>query len=305
MLHARAGRVGSGARPTRLVARSHGRAQLYITAKVDSYLGDGRVSLRLEEVRRQIEAILARLQTDYIDLLLLQNPDNETPIELALQECAELHEKGQLRQLGLSNYAAWQVPDAYHTCDRQSWLLPSVYQGTYNVVMRHVEAELIPCLRHLGMALYACSPLAAGWLTREHPALPAPVVPASVAGDPITTRAVRRLRDAAGGDIEGVISITLKWSRQHSMLDGTHGDAVVLGAATLEQLADEPGVDRRRRRISAPEGAIFALDATQACSTRTGARGCDPRRCGAFSRVERGAGGGRLHRGQSRGRGGR
>ena len=138
------------------------RADLYITTKVDPQGRSGRVSLRPEEVRRQLDATLQRLQTDYVDLLILHRPDNETPIELTLQACAELHTEGKLRQLGLSGYAAWQVAEAYHACDREGWLLPSVYQGPYNVITRQVEAELIPCLHHLGMAFYACSPLAAG-----------------------------------------------------------------------------------------------------------------------------------------------
>ena len=58
------------------------------------------------------------------------------------------------------------MADAYHLCLCRSrgWPLPQVYQGMYNAVTRDVEAELLPCLRHLGISFYAYNPLAGGLL---------------------------------------------------------------------------------------------------------------------------------------------
>ena len=48
------------------------------------------------------------------------------------------------------------------------WVRPTVYQGMYSVVTRQVEEELIPCLRHHGIAFYAYSPLGGGLLSGKY-----------------------------------------------------------------------------------------------------------------------------------------
>ena len=51
---------------------------------------------------------------------------------------------GKFEELGLSNYAAWQVVDIYHICKTKGYVLPTVYQGMYNCITREVEPELFP-----------------------------------------------------------------------------------------------------------------------------------------------------------------
>ena len=136
-----------------------------LATKAHPGAADGSPSLRPEEVERQLTGSLQRLQSDAVDLFYLHSPDNATPLERTLEACARLHAAGRFRRLGLSNYAAWQVADAYHLCNRHGWPLPEVYQGMYNALTRDVEGELLPCLRHLGMSFYAYNPLAGGMLT--------------------------------------------------------------------------------------------------------------------------------------------
>ena len=138
-----------------------------LATKAHPGAADGTPSLRPEEVERQLTGSLQRLQCDAVDLFYLHSPDNATPLERTLEACARLHAAGKFRRLGLSNYAAWQVADAYHLCNRHGWPLPEVYQGMYNAVTRDVEPELLPCLRHLGMSFYAYNPLAGGLLTGQ------------------------------------------------------------------------------------------------------------------------------------------
>ena len=129
-------------------------------------LGDG--GLNPAHVRHQLEMSLRRLQTDRVDLFYLHFPDNATPITTTLAECQKLYEEGKFRALGLSNYAAWQVVDIHHLCQRNGWVTPTVYQGMYNAMTRAVESELLPALSATGMVFYAYNPLAGGLLAGKH-----------------------------------------------------------------------------------------------------------------------------------------
>jgi aflatoxin B1 aldehyde reductase len=217
-----------------------------LATKAHPGAAQGTPSLRPEEVERQLAGSLQRLQCDAIDLFYLHSPDNDTPLERTLEACARLHADGSFRRLGLSNYAAWQVADAHHLCSRHGWPLPEVYQGMYNAVTRDVEPELLPCLRHLGMSFYAYNPLAGGLLTGRY--LGATDVPASGRFSEQANYVPRYWKRSYLAGMKGVqaaceaagISMpaaALAWMRHHGSLDAAAGDAVILGASTLEQLA--------------------------------------------------------------------
>ncbi|XP_055473150.1 aflatoxin B1 aldehyde reductase member 2-like, partial [Psammomys obesus] len=75
---------------------------------------------------------------------------------------------GKFVELGLSNYASWEVAEICTICKKNGWIMPTVYQGMYNATTRQVEKELLPCLRHFGLRFYAYSPLAGGLLTGKY-----------------------------------------------------------------------------------------------------------------------------------------
>ena len=217
-----------------------------LATKAHPNAAQGAPSLRPEEVERQLDGSLQRLRSDAVDLFYLHSPDNDTPLEHTLEACARLHDAGKFRRLGMSNYAAWQVADAYHICRHRGWPLPEVYQGMYNAVTRDVEPELLPCLRHLGMSFYAYNPLAGGLLTGRY--VGAEALPASGRFHDMANyrprywqrsylgamAGVREACEAAGTSMTGA---ALAWMNHHSGLDAGAGDAVILGASTLEQLA--------------------------------------------------------------------
>ena len=217
-----------------------------LATKAHPGAADGTPSLRPEEVERQLTGSLQRLRCETVDLFYLHCPDNDTPLEATLEACARLHGAGRFRRLGLSNYAAWQVADAHHLCRRHGWPLPEMYQGMYNAVTRDVEPELLPCLRHLGMSFYAYNPLAGGLLTGRY--LGATEVPASGRFHEQANYAPRYWKRSYLTSMEVVqeacaaagISTTaaaLAWMLHHGGLDPAAGDAVIIGASTLEQLA--------------------------------------------------------------------
>ena len=228
------------------VLAQRGWEGITLATKAHPGAADGTPSLRPEEVERQLTGSLQRLRNDAVDLFYLHSPDNATPLERTLEACARLHAAGRFRRLGLSNYAAWQVVDAHHLCRRHGWPLPEVYQGMYNAVTRDVEPELLPCLRHLGMSFYAYNPLAGGLLTGRY--LGATEVPSqgrfSEQANYVprywqrsyltAMEGVRAACEAAGVSMSAA---AIAWMCHHGDLDAAAGDAVILGASTLEQLA--------------------------------------------------------------------
>ncbi|NXA76797.1 ARK72 reductase, partial [Thryothorus ludovicianus] len=128
---------------------------------------DGK-TLKPESVRSQLNTSLERLQRTSVELFYLHAPDHGTPVEETLRACNELHKEGKFKELGLSNYAAWEVAEICTMCKYNNWVMPTVYQGMYNATTRQVEAELFPCLRHFGLRFYAYNPLAGGLLTGKY-----------------------------------------------------------------------------------------------------------------------------------------
>lgn len=217
-----------------------------LATKAHPGAADGAPSLRPEEVERQLIGSQQRLRCETVDLFYLHCPDNDTPLEATLEACARLHGAGRFRRLGLSNYAAWQVADAHHLCRRHGWPLPEVYQGMYNALTRDVEVELLPCLRHLGMGFYAYNPLAGGVLTGRY--LGATEVPASGRFHEQANYAPRYwkrsyltsmevVQEACAAAGVSTTAAALAWMLHHGGLDPAAGDAVIIGASTLQQLA--------------------------------------------------------------------
>ena len=217
-----------------------------LATKAHPNAAQGAPSLRPDEVERQLVGSLRRLRADAVDLFYLHSPDNDTPLEQTLEACARLHGAGKFRRLGLSNYAAWQVADAHHICRRRGWPVPEVYQGMYNAVTRDVERELLPCLRHLGMSFYAYNPLAGGLLTGRY--VGAEALPASGRFHDMANYRPRYWQRSYLGAMAGVqaaceaagtsmTTAALAWMRHHSGMDAAAGDAVILGASSLQQLA--------------------------------------------------------------------
>ena len=135
------------------------RGKVYLATKASPLSGGG---LGSENITQQVNTSLRRLRTDHVDLLYLHAPDLKTNIEVTLEACEKLFKEGKFRELGLSNYASWQVADIWHLCKRNGWIIPSVYQGRYNAVTRDVgmiEITLRPGIRGAILASFFPSPI--------------------------------------------------------------------------------------------------------------------------------------------------
>jgi aryl-alcohol dehydrogenase-like predicted oxidoreductase len=110
-------------------------------------------------VRDACEASLKRLGTDHIDLYYQHRVDPDTPIEETVGAMAELVAAGKVRHIGLSEASA-------ETIRRAHAVHPiTAVQTEYSLWTREVEAEILPTLNELGIALVAYSPLGRGFLS--------------------------------------------------------------------------------------------------------------------------------------------
>ncbi|HZD66205.1 MAG TPA: aldo/keto reductase [Acidimicrobiales bacterium] len=114
---------------------------------------------RPERVRRAIDASLARLGTDHIDLYYLHRVDPATPVTDTVGAMAEAVAAGKVGHLGLSEVrpATLRAACAVHPI--------AVVQQEYSLLTRDPEEGLVPTLRELGVGLVAYSPLGRGLLT--------------------------------------------------------------------------------------------------------------------------------------------
>jgi len=112
-------------------------------------------------VRRASEGSLRRLGMETIDLYYLHRVDPATPIEETVEAMARLVEEGKVRALGLSEASA-------ETLRRAHAVHPiAALQTEYSLFSRHVEKEILPTCRELGVTLVAYSPLGRGLLGGE------------------------------------------------------------------------------------------------------------------------------------------
>lgn len=115
-----------------------------------------------------VEKALARLDTDFIDLLVVHRPDPTTPIEETLTALDTCVQHGKARYIGFSNWPAWQAARAVEF-QRANGLAPFISgQMFYSPTARDLEVNVLPMMAEMDLSLMAWSPLAGGLLTGKY-----------------------------------------------------------------------------------------------------------------------------------------
>ena len=112
-----------------------------------------------------VEASLARLDTDYIDLYQVHYWDPDTPLEETLRTLDDLVRQGKIRYIGCSNFAAWQLCRALWVSDKQGLERFESVQPEYNFDRRGPEDELFPLCQDQKVGIMAYQVLMGGVLT--------------------------------------------------------------------------------------------------------------------------------------------
>ena len=113
----------------------------------------------------EVEDSLRRLGTDWIDLYQVHRPRTDTDIEETLSALSDLIHQGKVRYVGSSTFPASQIVEAQWVARDRQLRRFVTEQPPYSILVRAVEADVLPtCARH-GMAVMSYSPLAGGWLS--------------------------------------------------------------------------------------------------------------------------------------------
>jgi aryl-alcohol dehydrogenase-like predicted oxidoreductase len=145
------------------------RDSVQIATKVGFGRVDGKQEgLAPERVHAAIDASLARLGTDHVDVYYLHVPDPATPIEATLDAIHAILRAGKARAWGISNYASWQILEMDHLADARGMPRPAIAQQMYNVLIRQLDVEYFAFTRRYPIHTTVYNPLAGGLLTGLH-----------------------------------------------------------------------------------------------------------------------------------------
>jgi aryl-alcohol dehydrogenase-like predicted oxidoreductase len=140
----------------------------YVLATKLFFPMNGDRGLSREQVLKQIDASLARLRTDYVDLYQCHRYDQSTPLEETMEALTEVVRQGKVRYLGFSEWTAAQI-DASLDLSKSRGLDKFVSsQPQYSILYRVPERDVIPLCRENGISQAVWSPLAQGALTGKY-----------------------------------------------------------------------------------------------------------------------------------------
>ncbi len=146
------------------------RDNVVLATKVHGTMGDdpNQFGNSRRWVVREVDNSLRRLRTDWIDLYQIHRPEFDTDIDDTLGALTDLIRVGKVRYVGSSTFPASAIVEAQWAAHDRGRERLVCEQPPYSMLVRGVEADVLPtCQRH-GMGVIPWSPLAGGWLTGRY-----------------------------------------------------------------------------------------------------------------------------------------
>ena len=239
------------------------RERAVVASKVRGKMGEGpeESGLSRAAILRAIDESLRRLQTDYLDLYYLHQPDYGVPLEETLEAMDRVVRAGKVRYPASSNYSGWQVSRMLWIAEKNGYKPATVTQPMYNLLARGIEQEYLPMCKEFGVATVVYNPLAGGLLTGKQKR-EAPLAGTRFDNNPMYLNrywhaadfdAVEAIAGIAAAAGRSMVSLALNWLLHH-----TPADAVILGASRLEQLEEN---------VKAMDDGPLPADAVAACDS--------------------------------------
>jgi aryl-alcohol dehydrogenase-like predicted oxidoreductase len=119
-------------------------------------------------ILQEVDASLRRLRTDWIDLYQVHRFDHGTDLDETLGALTDLVRAGKIRYLGSSTFPAHLIVEAQWVAERRGRERFVCEQPPYSLLVRGVEAEVLPVCAQFGMGVISWSPLAGGWLSGRY-----------------------------------------------------------------------------------------------------------------------------------------
>jgi aryl-alcohol dehydrogenase-like predicted oxidoreductase len=235
----------------------------YVLATKVYFPMNGDRGLSREQVLKQIDASLARLRTDYVDLYQCHRYEQETPLEETMEALTEVVRQGKARYLGFSEWAADQIRAALALVPHVEKFVSS--QPQYSLLYRVPEREVIPLCKENGISQIVWSPLAQGTLTGKYkPGEEAPAGSRAASHqmgwsmdrfrDDDVLRAVQRLVPIAERLGISLAQLSLAW-----VLREENVASAIIGATRPEQVeenASGSGVELDEETLEAIDDAV-------------------------------------------------
>jgi len=209
--------VYSGGESEEIVAKAIAgrRDEVVLATKFYAPMGDGpnQGGASRHWIIRECEDSLRRLGTDHIDLYQMHRPDPKVDIDETLAAMSDLVHQGKVRYLGSSTHPASAIVEAQWTAEKRGRERFVCEQPPYSILVRGIEADVLPTCQRYGMGVIPWSPLAGGWLSGKW----------RVGGDDLTSNRARRVPDRYD-------------------LDKAENQQKLIAADALGQLADDAGI---------------------------------------------------------------
>jgi aryl-alcohol dehydrogenase-like predicted oxidoreductase len=126
------------------------------------------VGLSARHLTRALDASLARLGVDRVDLYQVHAFDPWTPIEETVRTLDGFVRAGKILYYGLSNFTGWQLTKLAHVARELGAAPPVTLQPQYSLLVREIEWEIVPAAADSGLGLLPWSPLGGGWLSGKY-----------------------------------------------------------------------------------------------------------------------------------------
>jgi aryl-alcohol dehydrogenase-like predicted oxidoreductase len=219
------------------------RDSFVVATKVFGTAPDGGRGLSREQVLRQIDASLARLGMEHVDLYQCHSFDDSVPVEETLGALTEVVQAGKARWIGVSNWSGDQIRNAVELAREHGYAKVVSSQPEYSLLNRAPEEDVIPASCECGVSQIVWSPLAQGVLTGKYKpgAVYAEGTRAQARGDGFMARflandvldRVQRLRPLAEQRGATMAQLALAW-----VLREPNVASAIVGASRPEQLRD-------------------------------------------------------------------
>jgi len=153
------------------------REHMVVSTKMGNAAKDAPASSRPEDILRECDRSLARLQTDYLDLYYFHRDDRTVPLEDQLGAMDSLVQSGKVRHIGASNFKTWRLAEAVGVSKAHGYAAFCCVQQRYTYLRPRVDAnfggqvscndELLDYCAERDFQLLAYSPLLNGAYIRE------------------------------------------------------------------------------------------------------------------------------------------
>jgi aryl-alcohol dehydrogenase-like predicted oxidoreductase len=214
------------------------------------------------QIAKQIDASLARLQTDHVDLYQAHRFDPDVPIEETLEALQQVVASGKARYLGFSEWTPEQIEAAIDIAGPELFVSS---QPQYSMLWQAPEVEIFPLSAANGISQIVWSPLAQGVLTGKYRPGQPPPADSRAASDAMNTAigrvmtdsalaAVERLRPIAEGAGLSLPELALAWVLRRPELA-----SAIVGASRPEQVhanAKAAGVELTADTLAAVDEAL-------------------------------------------------